>query len=58
MKEKNCIHCDNYVDCRNRQNRMRKVKSNHGTNSREDVRLRIAMMQHIAEQCAHFSEGV
>ena len=52
--ERNCVHCTHYVDCKVRANGMRKVKRNHGGNDREAIRTRIAMMQHIAEQCGKF----
>lgn len=54
--DRNCVHCTHYVDCKFRTNGMRKVKRNHGGNQREDIRVRIAMMQMIAEKCENFEK--
>ena len=50
-----CYRCSRYVGCRTRINKMRKVKANHGSNRREDIRYRLAAMEQIAGEC---TEGV
>jgi len=35
---------------------MRKIKKNHGTNRREDIRMRIAAMAKIAESCGKWED--
>lgn len=47
----NCLHCPDYVDCRTRINRMKKVKARHGSNNPADIRFRICAMEWIAKGC-------
>ena len=56
-QEKNCVHCLSYVDCRDRINGMRKIKKNHGSNKREDIRTRIAVMANLAETCGKWEDA-
>ena len=50
-QEKNCVHCASYCDCITRIAGMRKIKKTHGSNKREDIRTRIAVMANLAETC-------
>lgn len=58
MQYRSCIWCSRYVGCRPRINRMRKIKQNHGSATRADIRLRIAVMDQTGAHCATFDEGV
>ena len=53
-----CLECppEKYMDCPRRRSRMKKVKAQHGTNRREDIRFRIAAMEWIAEGCDVYHE--
>jgi hypothetical protein len=50
-----CCSCKKYVDCKTRTTRMRKIKSNHPGNTREEIRVRIAMMDKIAADCEEWT---
>ncbi len=50
MIDRSCLWCSRYVGCRTRINRMRKIKKNHGSANRADIRLRIAVMDHPLEK--------
>lgn len=56
MTDKNCVNCSKYVDCKTRIAGMRKIKKNHGSNKREDIRTRIAVMANLAETCGKWEE--
>jgi hypothetical protein len=55
-EEQNCVSCNQYVDCKTRIAGMRKIKKNHGSNNREDIRTRIAVMAKLAETCGKWEE--
>jgi hypothetical protein len=52
-----CESCSLYVDCRRRINAMKNVKKTCPSNSREDIRARLSLMEYIAANCPDYFGG-
>ena len=51
MIARDCLTCDDYVNCKERVKKMRSIKKHFGSSSRTDIRIRILAMESIGETC-------